>query len=67
MGFEPVVRYLPVMTTRLMLSLKKAATLQEAPWSFGEPTIGFSEPQRVVAVTIDEMCLDTLSNGHVEV
>ena len=33
---EPRVRYLPVMITRIMLSLKKAAASQGDHWSFGE-------------------------------
>jgi hypothetical protein len=37
-GSEPHLRFLSVMITRLMLSLKKAAALQQDGWSFGEPT-----------------------------
>ena len=37
-GSELHVRYLPVMVTRIMLSLKKAAASQGNQWSFGEPT-----------------------------
>jgi hypothetical protein len=33
---EPRLRFIPVMVTRLMLSLKKAAASQK--WNFGEPT-----------------------------
>ena len=63
-GTEPLVRYLPVMIARLMLSLRRAATLQESPWSFGEPSIRFAEPQGPAAMS-DEMCLDTFSSRHV--
>ena len=63
MGSEPFVRYTPVMVTRLMLSLKKAAASQVDGWSFGEPTIRFSEPQGAV-VTSDEVRPDTFSNGY---
>ena len=44
---EPHARYLPVMITRLMLSLKAAVSRED--WSFGEPTaitrVKFARPQ----------------------
>ena len=60
-GSESFVRYLPVMITRLMLSLKKAAS-QEGEWTLGEPTIKFAERQRP-SETHDEMHLDTFTSG----
>ena len=36
---ESRFRFLPVMITRLLLSLKKASASREHGWSFGEPTI----------------------------
>jgi len=36
---EPRVRYLPVMITRIMLSLKKAAASQGDRWSLGESSV----------------------------
>ena len=54
------------MITRLMLSLKKASTKEDA-WSFGEPTMRtmrFAEPRRVVT-TRDEVPLDTFATGSV--
>ena len=62
-GSEPLARYLPVMIARLMLSLKKAST-QEDVWSFGERTMKFADPQRVVA-TRDEAHLDTFTSESV--
>jgi len=63
-----MVVYLPVMVGRLMLSLKKAASLQGDPSrSFGEPAvnmcIGFAERRGTVA-TGDVIRMDTLSSGH---
>ena len=61
-GPEPRLSFLPVMITRLMLSLKKAATSQVNGWSFGEPTthstIRFAERQGGAA-TRNEIRLDT--------
>ena len=63
---EPRVRYLPVMITRLMLSLKKATALQDA-WSFGGPTInnavGFAQ-RRGSVTTRDEIRLDTFESSY---
>ena len=39
-------RYLPVMISRLMLSLKKAADSQQG-WSLGEPTLNGSKLQSI--------------------
>ncbi|KAF9645533.1 hypothetical protein BDM02DRAFT_3262853 [Thelephora ganbajun] len=59
--------YLPVMVTRLMLSLKKANASQEHAWSLGAPTvhtaIAFAEC-RGFADTGDEIHLDTYASGH---
>ena len=65
---EPHARYLPVMITRLMLSLKKAAVSQtsEGLWSFGEPAavtrISFARPQGR-ETSRDEISLDSFRNG----
>ena len=37
-GPDPRLRYVPVMITRLLLSLKKANASQEYAWNLGEPT-----------------------------
>jgi len=54
-------RFLPVMITRLLLSLKKACASQENGWSLGEPTMPtamkFAE-RRGGDVTRDEIHLD---------
>ena len=63
-GSKPLVRFLPMMVVRLMLSLKKA-TAQEDAWNFGEPTIRFSEPRRAVAMGHDRVCLGTFASGSV--
>jgi len=64
---EPRLSFLPVMITRLMLSLKKATSSQENGWSLGEPTthstMRFAERQGGVA-TRHEMRLDTFGNTH---
>jgi hypothetical protein len=64
-GSEPRFRILPVMVTRLMLSLKKAATSQKHGWSLGEPTthtnMRFAERRGDVS-TGDEIHLDTFSS-----
>ena len=63
-GSEPRFRYLSVMITRLLLSLKKANSSQErAAWSLGEltthTTMRFAE-RRGGVTTRDEMVpLDT--------
>ena len=66
-GPEPRLRFVPVMITRLMLSLKKAATPQEDGWSLGEPTthntMRFAERRGGVA-TRDEIPLDTFASTH---
>ena len=63
-GFESCLRFLPVMITRLLLSLKKANTLHEHGWSLEEPTThinAFAE-RRGGVVARDEMPLDTLAD-----
>ena len=50
------------MITRLMLSLKKAAT--QGAWNFGEPTMRFAKPRHAVT-TSDETRLDTMESGFV--
>jgi len=66
-GSETRLSFLPVMITRLMLSLKKAATSQVNGWSFGEPTIHstirFAERRGGVA-TRNEIRLDTFVSTH---
>ena len=66
-GSEPRLSFVPVMITRLMLSLKKAATPQENRWSFGEPTahsaIRFAE-RRDGGTTRYESHLDTFASIH---
>ena len=67
-GSEPRLRYLPVMITRLMLSLKKATASQNEAWSLGEPTVHtmwFIDRQ---VTTGDEMNLDTfaIANGEAQ-
>ena len=65
-GSEPRLRYLLVMITRLLLSLKKASASQEYGWNLGEPTMhtamGFAERRSVS--TRDEIRLDTLASTH---
>lgn len=69
-GFEPRLSFLPVMITRLMLSLKKAATLQDNGWSLGESTTHsttrFAQLQSGVA-TRDEIRLDTFASTYEEI
>ena len=59
---ESHLRFVPVMITRLLLSLKKAGDSRERGWSFGEPTthttIIFAD-RRGGAATRDEIPLDT--------
>jgi len=61
-GSDQCLRYLSVMITRLLLSLRKANASQEHGWSFGEPTtystMRFAEHRGGVA-TRDEIPLDT--------
>ena len=60
-GSDPCLRYLQVMITRLLLSLKKAAASQEDAWRFGEPsehtTMRFAEFRGGIS-TKDEIRLD---------
>ena len=62
---ERCLRYLPVMITRLILSLKKADASKVQAWSLREPTahttMRFAERQGG-AITGDEMRLDTFAN-----
>ena len=66
-GSELGRRYLPVMITRLLLSLKKANASQAYGWSLGEPTmyttIGFAEHRGGVG-TRGEIRLDTFASTH---
>ena len=59
-------RYLPVMITPLMLSLKKAAASQGDLWSFGEPTtftrVKFATPQGL-DIRRDEIGMDSVRDG----
>jgi len=62
-----IVVFLPVMVTRLMLSLKKASVSQREAWTFGEPgltsAVGFVG-FRGIDDGRDELRLDTLKSGH---
>ena len=66
-GLNRIPRFLPVMTTRLLLSLRKASASQEHGWSFGEPTtytsMRFSERRYDVAAG-DATQLDTFVSTH---
>ena len=66
-GSDPCLRFLPVMITRLLLSLKKANTSEEYGWSFGEPTtytaMRFAE-RRGGAAMRDVIHLDTFESTH---
>ena len=66
-GSDPCLRYLSVMITRLLLSLRKANASQEHGWSFGEPTthttIRFAE-HRSGAAARDGVYLDTFASTH---
>ncbi|KAF9645174.1 hypothetical protein BDM02DRAFT_3120678 [Thelephora ganbajun] len=59
--------YLPVMITRLMLSLRKANASQEHAWSLGRPTVhttmAFAECRGFIDAG-DEIHLDTHANRH---
>jgi hypothetical protein len=58
------LRFLPVMVTRLMLSLRKAALSQTPGWSLGEPTVHATMKfaERRGLTTRDEMRLDTFAS-----
>ena len=67
-------RYLPVMISRLMLSLKKAAESQQNGWSLGDPSVGGNDPQSLKfyrpqrATTFgDDIQLDAHPESQVEV
>ena len=66
---DPRPRYVPVMVTRLLLSLKKAATSPRHERSIGEltmhTTIRFAE-HRGGAITRDEIHMDTFVSTHEE-
>jgi hypothetical protein len=66
-GSEPRLRLVPVMVTRLLLSLKKAAASQKYGWSLGEPTthttMRFAERRGGVS-TRDEIHLDIFASTH---
>jgi len=61
------VVFLPVMITRLLLSLKKAVASQEYGWSLWESTthttMRFGERRGGVSMG-DEICLDTFASKH---
>jgi len=61
------LRYLPVMVTRLMISLKKATASRDEAWNLGEPTahttMRFAERRGGIA-TRDEIHLDTFASTH---
>ena len=55
LGSELRLRFIPVMVTRLLLSLRKAAATQDHGWSLGEPSnMRFAE-RRGGLVTRDEV------------
>jgi len=64
--FNPRLRYLPVMITRLLLSLKKATVPNEQGWSLGDPTahtyVGYAE-RRGRLFMGDGMRLETLASS----
>ena len=66
--------YLPVMISRLMLSLKKAADSQQNGWTLGEPSVNGNNLQSIKfyrppqATTFgDDILLDTHPESRVEV
>jgi hypothetical protein len=64
-GSKPHLRFIPVMVTRLMLSLKKAAAPQK--WNFGEPTTHTAmrfAGRRGGVSTRDEIHLDVFTSTH---
>jgi hypothetical protein len=68
-GSELRLRILPVMVTRLLLSLKKAVASQKHGWSFGEPTthttMRFAERRGGDSIR-DEIPLDIFANTREE-
>ena len=66
-GSDQCFRYLSVMITRLLLSLRKANASQKHGWSFGEPTthstMRFAGHRGDVS-TRDEIHLDTFASTH---
>ena len=64
---EPRLRYLPVMITRLLLSLKKANAPQEHEWDLGgtaaHANVRLGE-RRGGIVTKNEMCLETFASMY---
>ena len=68
-GSDPCLRYIPVMITRLLFSLRKANASQEHGWSFGEPTthttMRFAE-RRGGGTMVDAIYLDTFVITHEE-
>ena len=64
---ESRLRFIPVMTIRLLLSLKKAGASQERGWNLGEPithtTMKFAE-LRGGFTTRDEIRLDIFASTH---
>ena len=66
-GSDQYFRYLSVMITRLLLSLRKANASQEHGWSFGEPTTHSTmrfAGRRGDISTRDEIHLDTFASTH---
>jgi len=64
---ESCLRFLPVMITRLLLSLRKASAAREHGWDFGGATtftdMGFPEPRSSVSGR-DDIRLDILTTKH---
>ena len=61
-------RFLPVMVTRLLLSLKKASASREQGWSLGEPTthttMKFVERRGGITTKDIEIPLGTFSSSQ---
>jgi len=69
-GSEPYLRYLPVMITRLLLSLKKANASQEQAWGLRElsthTTMEFAESRCGTTTGSHEMCLEIFASTREE-
>lgn len=68
---EAHVRFLPIMITRLMLSLREASALQaqQGVWSFGGPTVPTNlrfDGSRGLGATRNEIALGTVAGRYKE-
>ena len=61
---EPYLRYLPVMVTRLLLSLRKVTASREYVWDFGNPTMDAMDfaKHRGPMATNEDIRLDTFAS-----